>query len=88
MREVRFSGERKFYFTNHPADTSRMTLVGAIEARWECEQVHQQLKDELGLDHYEGRSWRGLHHHALLTMIAFGYLQHRRLASASQVKKK
>jgi SRSO17 transposase len=59
----------------------------AIKARWACEQAHQQLKDELGLDHYEGRSWLGLHHHALLTMMAFGYLQHRRLASASQAEK-
>lgn len=86
--EARSSGERKYYFTNHPADTPRMTLVRAIKARWACEQAHQQLKDELGLDHYEGRSWLGLHHHALLSMIAFGYLQHRRLASALQAGKK
>ncbi len=82
--EARCSGERKYYFTNHPPDTPRRTLVRAIKARWACEQAHQQLKDELGLDHYEGRSWLGLHHHALLTMIAFGFLQHRRLASALQ----
>ena len=86
--EERSSGERKYYFTNHPADTPRRTLVRAIKARWSCEQAHQQLKDELGLDHYEGRSWLGLHHHALLTMIAFGYLQHRRLAGALQAGKK
>lgn len=86
--EVRSSGERKYYFTNHPADTSRMTLVRAIKARWACEQAHQQLKDELGLDHYEGRSWLGLHHHALLSMIAFSYLQHRRLQSIMQAGKK
>ena len=86
--EARSSGERKYYFTNHPADTPRRTLVRAIKARWACAQAHQQLKDELGLDHYEGRSWLGLHHHALLTMIAFGYLQHRRLAIALQAGKK
>jgi len=86
--EVRSSGERKYYFTNHPAGTPRMTLVRAIKARWACEQAHQQLKDELGLDHYEGRSWLGLHHHALLTMMAFTYLQHRRLFIASQAGKK
>ena len=34
-----------------------------------CEQMHQQLKEELGLDHFEGRSWRGLHHHALLCLL-------------------
>ncbi|RYD92940.1 MAG: IS701 family transposase, partial [Sphingobacteriales bacterium] len=86
--EARSSGERKYYFTNHLPNTPRRTLVRAIKARWACEQAHQQLKDELGLDHYEGRSWLGLHHHALLTMIAFSYLQHRRLASALQAGKK
>jgi SRSO17 transposase len=86
--EARSSGERKYYVTNHPADTPRRTLVRAIKARWACEQAHQQLKDELGLDHYEGRSWLGLHHHALLSMIAFGYLQHRRLASVLQAGEK
>ena len=86
--EARSSGERKYYFTNHPPNTPRRTLVRAIKARWACEQAHQQLKDELGLDHYEGRSWLGLHHHALLTMMAFTYLQHRRLLSASQAGKK
>jgi SRSO17 transposase len=82
--EARSSGERKHYFTNYPADTPRRTQVRAIKARWACEQAHQQLKNELGLDHYEGRSWLELHHHALLTMIAFGYLQHRCLASSLQ----
>jgi hypothetical protein len=44
-----------------------------------CEQAHQQMKEELGLDHFEGRSWTGLHRHALMTMIAFCFLQHLRL---------
>jgi SRSO17 transposase len=82
------SGERKYYFTTHPTDTPRRTLLRAIKACWTCEQAHQQLKDEVGLDHYEGRSWLRLHQHALLTMIAFGYLQHQRLASALQAGKK
>ncbi|GAC1532499.1 MAG: IS701-like element ISBj9 family transposase [Ramlibacter sp.] len=82
--EVRPGGERKYYFTNHPATASRMTLVRAIKARWACEQAHQQLKDELGLDHFEGRSWLGLHHHALLSMMALTYLQHHRLQSAAR----
>jgi SRSO17 transposase len=82
--EVRDNGERKYYFTNHPDNTPRMTLVRAIKARWVCEQGHQQMKDELGLDHYEGRSWLGLHHHALMTMMALAYLQHRRLNCSEQ----
>ena len=55
------------------------TLAATIKARWICEQAHQQLKEELGLDHFEGRSWQGLHRHALMAMIAFAFLQHRRL---------
>jgi hypothetical protein len=47
-----------------------------------CEQAHQQLKQELGLGHFEGRSWTGLHRHALMTCIAFAYLQHLRLGAA------
>src|SRR3982751_2862435 len=77
--EHRATGERKYYLTNHPADAPLETLAAAIKARWVCEQMHQQLKDELGLDHFEGRSWRGLHHHALLCLLAFAFLQHLRL---------
>jgi SRSO17 transposase len=47
-------------------------------SRWVCEQAHQQLKEELGLDHFEGRSWTGLHRHALMTMNAYAFLQSRR----------
>jgi SRSO17 transposase len=77
--EERSDGERRYYLTNHPADASLRTLVGALKQRWACEQLHQQLKEELGLDHFEGRRWRGLHHHALLTLISFAFLQHLRL---------
>ena len=41
-------------------------LAATIKARWVCEQAHHQLKEELGRDHFEGRSWRGLHRHALM----------------------
>ena len=85
--ERRASGERKYYLSNLPADTSLKTLAASIKARWVCEQAHQQLKEELGLDHFEGRSWHGLHRHALMTMIAYAYLQSRRLAEASGGKK-
>jgi hypothetical protein len=52
-----------------------------------CEQGHQQMKEELGLDHFGRRSWRGLHHHALMTMIAYAFLQHRRPGSGRRRKK-
>src|SRR5438270_6946924 len=77
--EHRASGERKYYLSNLPPDATLETLAALIKGRWVCEQMHQQPKDELGLDHFEGRSWRGLHHHALLCLLAFAFLQHLRL---------
>ena len=74
-------------FPNLPPDADLKTLGAAIKARWVCEQAHQQPEEELGLDHFEGRSWCGLHRHALMTMIAYAYLQSRRLAKASGGKK-
>jgi SRSO17 transposase len=86
--EHRMSGERKYYLANLPATADLRSLAATIKARWICEQAHQQLKEELGLDHFEGRSWQGLHRHALMTMIAYAFLQHRRLAAARRRKKK
>jgi SRSO17 transposase len=77
--EWRTNGERKYYLSNLPPRTPLRALAAAIKARWVCEQAHQQLKQELGLSHFEGRSWTGLHRHALMTCIAFAYLQHLRL---------
>ena len=85
--EHRTSGEKKYYLANLPAATDLRTLAAKIKARWICEQAHQQLKEELGLDHFEGRSWQGLHRHSLMTMIAYAFLQQRRLAQAGRKKK-
>lgn len=85
--EHRSNGERKYYLSNLPADAAIKDVAGAIKARWICEQAHQQLKEELGLDHFEGRSWTGLHRHTLMTMIAYAFLQTRRLAQAGRKKK-
>lgn len=85
--EHRSTGERKYYLSNLSADTPMKDLTGAIKARWICEQAHQQLKEELGLDHFEGRSWKGLHRHSLMSMIAYMFLQSRRLISAGRKKK-
>ena len=85
--EHRMSGEKKYYLANLPAGTALRTLAATIKARWICEQAHQQMKEELGLDHFEGRSWQGLHRHALMTMIAYAFLQHRRLEEAGRKKK-
>jgi SRSO17 transposase len=85
--ERRSTGERKYYVSNLPADAPLKRLAATIKARWVCEQAHQQLKEELGLDHFEGRSWTGLHRHALMTMIAYAFLQSRRLTAAGRKKK-
>jgi SRSO17 transposase len=76
--ERRSGGETKYHLSNYPADTPLDRLVASLKSRWACEQAHQQMKEELGLDHFEGRSWTGLHHHTLLTMIAFAFLQYLR----------
>jgi SRSO17 transposase len=52
--EHRMSGEKKYYLANPPANTDLRTLAAAIKARWICEQAHQQMKEELALDHFEG----------------------------------
>jgi len=85
--ERRSTGEQKYYVSNLPADATLKMLAATIKARWICEQAHQQLKEELGLDHFEGRSWTGLHRHALMTMIAYAFLQSRRLKAAGRKKK-
>jgi SRSO17 transposase len=85
--EHRSTGERKYYLSNLPAETPVKQLASAIKARWVCEQAHQQLKEELGLDHFEGRSWQGLHRHCLMCMIALAFLQSQRLQKASGGKK-
>ena len=85
--ERRSTGEQKYYVSNLPANATIKMLVATIKARWVCEQAHQQLKEELGLDHFEGRSWIGLHRHAVMTMIAYAFLQSRRLKAAGRKKK-
>ena len=49
-------------------------LVRIAKCRWKIEQDYHQLKEELGLDHYEGRSWNGWHHHVTLVMLAHAFL--------------
>lgn len=73
------NGHRKYYLTNHPVGTALHTLAATIKAPGVCEQAHQQLTEELGLDHSEGRSWLGLHHHTLFTVLAFTLLPPHRL---------
>jgi SRSO17 transposase len=64
----------KYFFCDLPADYSLRRLVQVAKARWKIEQDYQQLKEELGLDHYEGRNWSGWHHHVTLVMLAHSFL--------------
>jgi len=64
----------KYFLCDLPAAYSLRRLVQVAKSRWKIEQDYQQLKEELGLDHYEGRSWSGWHHHVTLVMLAHSFL--------------
>jgi SRSO17 transposase len=64
----------KYWLSTLPADTKIKDLVALAKQRWIIERDYQELKQELGLGHYEGRGWRGFHHHATLCIAAYGFL--------------
>lgn len=72
----------RYWFSNLGEDLSLPRLVQLAKLRWRVEQNYQQLKEELGLDHYEGRGWQGWHHHVTLVCLAYAFLllerQHRK----------
>ncbi len=72
---------RHYWFSTLPANTPVKTLVSTAQGRWRIERDYQELKSELGLHHYEGRNWRGFHHHASLCIAAYGFLMRERLRS-------
>jgi DDE family transposase len=65
----------KYYLVHLPASASLRALVQLAHQRWAIEQQYQELKDELGFDHFEGRSWPGWQRHAVLTALAHTFLQ-------------
>ena len=64
----------KYWLSNLPAATALKPLVKLAKHRWIIERDYEELKQELGLGHYEGRGWRGFHHHATLCIAAYGFL--------------
>ena len=64
----------RYWLSTLPADTSFRRLVDLAKLRWRIERDYQELKQEVGLNHYEGRGWRGFHHHATLCIAAYGFL--------------
>lgn len=64
----------KYWLSNCAADIALHRLVYLAKLRWRIERDYQELKQEVGLDHFEGRGWRGFHHHATLCIAAYGFL--------------
>lgn len=74
-QESLVDGERQYYFSNLPPTTPLRTLVRIARSRWAIEVQYRDLKSELGLDHFEGRSYPGWNHHAVLAAMTFAFLQ-------------
>jgi SRSO17 transposase len=64
----------KYWLSTLPQDITFRTLVDTTKLRWRIERDYQELKQEVGLGHFEGRGWRGFHHHATLCIAAYGFL--------------
>jgi SRSO17 transposase len=69
----------KYWLSNVAPDIALEQLVATAKMRWRIERDYEELKQELGLGHYEGRGWRGFHHHASLCIAAYGFLLGQRL---------
>ena len=68
------NNEHKYYVSDLPATTTKHGLARLVKLRWRIERDYQELKGEIGLDHFEGRTWRGFHHHATLCAAAHSFL--------------
>jgi SRSO17 transposase len=86
--EEQADGQIKYALSNLPPDTRAIRAVRLWKSRWPVEQGYQQMKEELGLDHYEGRCWLGFHHHACLVMLAYGFLTLEKQRLAPQEAKR
>ena len=75
----------KYYLSTLPETAAINDLVAAAHMRWRIERDYQDLKQDLGLGHYEGRGWTGFHHHASLSIAAYGYLMALRLRTGKDV---
>jgi len=64
----------KSWLSTLPVDTPREQLIRLAKLRWRIERDYEELKQEVGLDHFEGRGWRGFHHHGVLCIAAYAFL--------------
>jgi hypothetical protein len=73
------AGRRKHYLVSLPAAATLAQVVRLAHQRWAIEQHYQDLKSELGLDHFEGRSYPGWQHHMVISAVAYAFLQTERM---------
>ena len=78
----------KYFFATLPAEDTLEQLVFVTKMRWRIERDYQDLKQDFGLGHYEGRGWRGFHHHASLSIAAYGFLMAERLNTGNEASAK
>jgi SRSO17 transposase len=78
----------KYWLSTLPEDVTLQRMVLEAKMRWRIERDYQDLKQELGLGHYEGRGWRGFHHHASLSIAAYGFLMVQQLRHPEGADKK
>ena len=74
----------RYFLSTLPADISFKELVATVKMRWRIERDYRELKQEVGLGHYEGRNWRGFHHHASLCIAAYGFLMLEQLSGSKK----
>ena len=74
----------RYWLSTLSANLSFQDLVATLKMRWRIERDYRELKQELGLGHYEGRNWRGFHHHASLCIAAYGFLMRERLSGSKK----
>ena len=77
--EEQADGQIKYAYSNLPEDETKERGVLLWRSRWPVEKRYHHMNEQIVLDHFEGRSWRGFHHHACLVMLAFGFLALERL---------
>jgi SRSO17 transposase len=78
----------KYVLSTLAQDVTLHELIGATYQRWRIERDYQDLKQDFGLSHYEGRGWRGFHHHASLSTAAYGFIMAERLSAEKPAKAK
>ena len=76
----------KYFLCTAPSEATLEQLVFVTKMRWRIERDYQELKQEFGLTHYEGRGWRGFHHHATLCIAAYAFLVTERLSQGGAKK--